>query len=171
MDIRGALFDSSRSAAEMTTEAIGHNESHFKVVLEISLEDKYPLSMRAARVVQMCCSNYPELILPYLNEIIDKLKDFKVDGVKRSLLKLISEGINLKEIEQNGKLACICFDMLMNPKEAIAIRNYSLDILFKIAEFEPDLKQEIEPILETMMLEDSTGLKNKAKRLLIKHYR
>jgi hypothetical protein len=171
MDIRGALFDSSRSVVEMTAEAIGNNKKHFSEIIEITLEDKYPVSMRAARVVQFSCKLHPYLIAPYLNEIIDKLTVFKVDGVKRSFLKLMSEDIDLKEFEQSGKLACICFDMLMNPKEAIAIRNYCLDILFKIAEFEPDIKQEIAPILEIMIHEDSTGLKNKAGRLLEKHYR
>ena len=171
MDLRSALSDSSRAVVDMAAEAIGNNPEYFKLAINLTFEDNYPLSMRSARVVQVCCEKYPKLLLPYIEEIVDKLISFKVEGVKRSLLKLFRDSINLKELKQSGQLACICFDLLINPKQGIAARNYSLDILLKIAEFEPDLKTEIISIVENMLYEDSVGLRNKAGRLLKKHNR
>lgn len=168
MDLRAALYDSSRAVVDMAAQAIGNKSEYFNLAMEATFEDKYPLSMRSARVVQVSCENYPQLILPYIDEIIDKLKSFKVEGVKRSLLKLFRDSINLMELEQSGQLACICFDLLINPKEGIAVRNYSLDILMKISKFEPDLQNEIVSIVENMLHEESVGLRNKAGRLMAK---
>jgi len=158
MNFREVLnIDSSRMIADMVIDGIANNPAHFKTVMNLVLEDTYPLSMRAARALQFAAERNIELIEPYKNQLVTIIANSKVDGVKRSFLKLLGRFINLKEIDNLGLLVDLSFKLMLDTKEAIAIRYYCTDILFSILKIEPDLKPEVMVVFEQLVSESPTS--------------
>lgn len=167
-DFASGLYDSGRNTADMAVEAVGNNPEHFAFVLNLCFNEPYPLCMRAARVVQLCCEKNPSLILSYLEEVIEKTVKSEVDGVKRNFLKIITELIDFNLVKDNAMLLQTCFDWLISPKEAIAIRYYCIAIIEKFCKYEPELKPEFRASLEFSMDEASAGFRNRAMKALKK---
>lgn len=165
-DYEVKLVDSSRALIDILAAEIGCNSEKYSEMFTIAIRDKYPLSMRAARVLQFCTEKYPSLVLPYLKNIISLLDKLKVDGGKRSFLKMIMASPTLPDEDSLGLLIEFCFTALQDNKQAIAIRAYSIDLLLKIILFYPDLAHELILILESREMEESAGMKRKHKHIL-----
>lgn len=160
------LVDSSRLVADMLVTDIGNNKNKFAEMMELALRDEYPLSMRAARVIALCVENNNSLIEPHLQKIIDVLDKIGIEGVKRSFLKIFAEvRLNLNE-DMLGILTDRSFAWLANPKEAIAIRYYAIDILIKVVELYPEIKVELSDCLHTLLENDTAALQAKSRKAI-----
>lgn len=158
---------SERAVADMVVEMVNGNSERFKVLYKLCFNTSYPLCMRAARVVQLCCCKNPQLIMPYADEVIELLQDTKVDGVKRNFLKIFDEFIELQGLENLGLLLNLCFDWLSNSSETIAVRMFSMGVIYKISKFEPDIRTELEAIINAQLeFETSSGFINRALKIL-----
>jgi hypothetical protein len=167
-DFVGGLWDSGRNTAEVAVVAIDNNPNYFKHLLDLCFTEPYPISMRASRVIQMFCEKNPEFILPYIEEVIEQVAISKVEGVKRSFLKLIAESIDFNLVKDNSKLLQIAFDWVVSPKEAISVRYYCIFICKKFCDSEPDLIPEFKAMLEFSLTESSAGLRSTAVKILKK---
>jgi hypothetical protein len=165
--IRG-LFDSGRATADLAVEAIANNPQRFRNLIDLSFSQPYPIGMRTARVVEIFCEKNPEFIIPFLDEIIEKIASSKIDGVKRSYLKIINDHTGPEVLSEPGPLVHLCFDWLLSPKEAIAVRYHSMGILYKLAVKIPELKPELRTVLEFLMEESGTsaGLMSTCRKIL-----
>lgn len=167
-DFITGLCDSSRTTADIAVKAVSDNVEYFKKLVDISFNEKYPVNMRASRVVQLCCERNVQLIMPFIDEIIPKLSQANVSGVKRNFLKLINEFVGPQNLKDPGMLVKICFDWLMSNNEATAVRFHCMEILFKISLIETDLSGELLSVLEYLSEEgyNSQSLKNCAKKTI-----
>ena len=74
MDIREFLkIDSSRLNADILVDKIEEDTEVFETVWEVMLEDTYPLSMRASRVIWLFAIKHPYYVEPRMSEIISIL--------------------------------------------------------------------------------------------------
>jgi hypothetical protein len=167
-DFIGGLWDSGRKTAEVAVAAIDNNPDYFKHLLGICFTEPYPVSMRASRVIQMFCEENPDFIVPYLDEVIENIEKTKVEGVKRSFLKLLAESVDFNLVKENAKLLQMAFDWVTSPKEAISVRYYCIFICQKFCACEPDLIPEFKAMLEFSLTESSAGLCSTAKKVLKK---
>lgn len=169
MDFESQLVDSSRLIAEIVAENVGDNPEHFKKLMELSFGGKEKLSMRASRAVTFCVQKYPRLIDPYVNQIIHMLPED--ESVRKNFMKILAEMPLEFNEEQLGILVETCFEMLLNDKSSIANKAYSMELLYKISEIEPDLKTELIAAIEEQIPTGSSGVKLIGRRLLKKLYR
>ena len=160
------LVDSSRMIADIMTADILDNQERFDEMFGLALLDEYPISMRAARITEMCVSRYKHLIKPHINEIVDIIDKSKLEGVRRSFLKILAENPQLLNEELQGRIVDQAFAYIDNQKEAISIRAYSIDIIFSLLKNYPELKNELIYILEAMTRDASVGLRTKSKKIL-----
>lgn len=169
MDFYKALdTDSSRAVADFVSNAVGNDADKFAIVLEIACRDIKQISARAGSVIARCLEKDKTLIKPHVDFIIKHLNNCKIDGTKRCLLKALTFCKNLEQNENAGILVDICFNYIINPKESIAVKAYSMHILFDIAQAIPDLKRELKDTISTILPEASTGIKTLGKKLLKK---
>lgn len=160
------LIDSSRKIADMLVEDIGNDPKKFDAMMELLKVDEYPLSMRAARVIELCTFNTPALIEAHIPAMINILSLAKVEGVRRSILKIFADlKISLND-DILGQLTDLAFGFLTDQKRSISIRAYSMDLLLGIVQVYPELKGELILILESMIQESSVGLRNKSRKVL-----
>jgi hypothetical protein len=108
----------------------------------------------------------PDLIVPYIPALIDKLSKLNDLGKKRHFLKLIS----MHEIpeDKTGFLANFCLASLSSA-EPPAVRVYAMQVLFNISEIEWDFKPELLEIIEQELeFRPTPGIVSRGSKLLKK---
>lgn len=160
------LVDSSRMIADIMVADIGNDQEKFDEMMVLALQDVYPLSMRAARVIELCMPRRINLFKSHINKIIRLLPSVKVDGLKRSFLKIFADSPIYMDEELSGQLVDLAFNYLGDQKQAISVRAYSIDILVRFVRIYPEMKPELIAILESMILDASVGLKTKCRKTI-----
>lgn len=171
MDLKDLLHDSSRRTAELGVRFIGNDPDRFLLMLNFAMEDVKPFAMRAARVINMTAKIHPDFIRAHLPGLIQKLHEFKTDGLKRGVLKTLAERSLDYDEDTLGKLVDTCFLWINDPSEKIAIKIYALDILYSSSYSYPEIIPELIASIEHIMPFSSSGVKSKGKKLLKKLYK
>ncbi len=170
MDIVEFLnIDSSRLNADLVVDKFEEDPDIFTTILEVMYQDSYPLSMRASRVIWLIAKKYPDFIKSHLPGMIDRLSDFRVDGVRRNILSILVE-LDLPDIDP-GRLFDLCYTWFASEKEPVAVRGNAITILYKISVKEPALKQELIELFEAQLPCDSRGIEARIKNSLNKLYK
>ncbi|MBN1820448.1 MAG: hypothetical protein JXR31_16760 [Prolixibacteraceae bacterium] len=160
-----SLMESWENVAILIQE-IGNHPEHYDFLMDLALNSKEKNSWRAAWMVDKIHENHPELILPYKEQIIQKLKTNTDLSKKRHFLKQLS----LIEIPEKhyGFLVDYCLNALSSA-EPPAVRVHAMQILFNISEKEKDLKPELIHVIEQEIEYRSTaGIISRGTRLLKK---
>jgi hypothetical protein len=152
MDFTEVLTDSSKELIIKVTQFVVENPIYLPDVYALSLAEIPKFSPRAARIIEYLDIASPILLESYVPDIIQKLSLIKSEGVRRCFCKIISS-CNLQRIDDDklGRLVDTCFRYICSAKEPISIKYYSMAILEKVIEFEPDLKGEYKLTLETQL--------------------
>lgn len=109
----------------------------------------------------------PEIMAPWLPRLVDNLKQPNLhDAIKRNTLNVFESVDFPSELDED--LADLAFQYLADPKEPIAIRCASMTVLEKICRRIPELKNELQLILEEHIEHGTPGFKSRAKRILMK---
>ena len=146
---------------------VGTDTELFRQLMDLAYGQKPPLCMRAARVADLSCERHPELIEPYLTDMVRQLPKLKDMAVKRVFLHIL---IRHSWVEDEEAL-CLMVDTLLlwvrDDNQAIAVRSYALTILEHIAQVIPELKREIAMVLEEALpFWDSTALQTLGKKTI-----
>jgi hypothetical protein len=166
MNIRKALTDEhSKQQVKKIATFIDSSPSRMSKLMEFYFCDDTLLSQRAAWVLSTVAHEHPELTFPYLKKIVSHLNKAGLhDAVKRNGVKVLE----IIDIPKNlyGVATDLCFRLLSNPSEAIAIRCYAMTVLAKICNHEPDLKNELKLVMEASLPFASAGFRSRVKKTL-----
>ena len=163
-------LDPSRRNIDYVSYLVGNDKEAFKTVFELAFHAPHPVNQRAAGVVETITRDSPGLLTPiFLDRMIASLADFKIDGVKRCFLKIFIR-TNFTE-DQHGLLLNLCFNFIQNKKESIATRVFSMQILYNISQFFPEIKKELILIIESEMQIGSPAWRSRGTHLLRKLYK
>src|SRR6187402_3127701 len=150
MNIQKALLvEYYRIQAEKIAKYIGDKPDRFKELMELFFGNEYIITQRAAWVMSISARKHTELIQPFLKKMIYNLEKEVHDSVKRNTVRILQE-IEIPE-KLIGKAADVCFKLLSNSSEAVAIKAFSMTVLLNITKKEPDLKNELKILIEDQM--------------------
>ena len=164
------LREHSRPQMLKIVQYVGTDPEKFEELVHLFLTGPYRVTQRAAWPLSNCVELHPELVKPHLNKLITFLgKSGEHDSVKRNTLRFL-QFISIPKSLQ-GKTADLCFQFLCNTKEPVAIRVFAMTVLANLAKENPELKNEIIPIIEDQMPYGSAGFVSRGKKLLkqLKH--
>ncbi len=163
--IKLILSAHSKAMKDKVVKYVGRNPVRFKELVSIFLTGPYRVTQRAAWPLSYCVQKHPALIKPHLKTVLNYLgKPGIHDSVKRNTIRLL-QGIDIPKSLQ-GKAANICFEYLSNPKEPIAVRVFSMTVLANMAKENPELKNEIIPIIEDQLPYGSAGFRSRGMKVL-----
>jgi 8-oxo-dGTP diphosphatase len=149
---------SMKEAEWVATSAI-ENPAIFIKLFEYSNSSDKKLAFRASWTLTKVCDKFPELIFPYLPKIVDTLVNIDNESTLRSFLRILSltdlEKINAP---QHGLLADFCFNQLNSGFSAIAIKAYSMEIIYRLALIYPELANELSATINILQTEGSAGV-------------
>jgi hypothetical protein len=165
MDIKNELLkEHSKKQTLKIVEYIGDNPKRFKQLIDIFLAGPYRVTQRAAWTLSCCVEKNHALVLPHLTVLLKVLKKDDVhDAAKRNIVRLL-QFIEIPK-KYYGSVVDACFT-LMDPKEPVAVRVFSMTVLSNIAQYLPDLKTELQLVIEDQLPYASAGYISRAKKLL-----
>jgi hypothetical protein len=157
---------SERVVADLAVKALEDSPGTFREVLDLCFLEKYPLSMRAARVAQLYCEKYPEAIYPHLDEVVEKTLQSEIGGVRRNFLKIFADFIDLEKISDPGRLLSTCFEWLLDGSVTPAIKIYAMGVIYKLGLKEPVILKELAASIGIIMDESEISLKTCGRKML-----
>lgn len=148
---------------------IGKDASRFQELMDCFFANTkdYRVPQRAAHVVSICYDKQPELVLPYIPELLEKLKEKNLKGsLKRNILRILQFG-HIPSDEM-GWVYDLVFGYMMDPKEEIAVRAFSFTVLYEISQIHPELKMELESAIRMVLEEEnsSPGIQSRGRKTL-----
>jgi len=148
MNIRQQLAKHhSKQETEKIVAYVGTNSARFKELVNIYLEGPYRITQRAAWPLSYCIQHHPSLLQPYYSKLIQFAGKPEVHpAVKRNTLRMLRFAPMPRK--HHAAIINLAFNFLNNPKEAIAIKAFSLHVLTRLAEEHPDIKNEILDVIE-----------------------
>ncbi len=166
MDIRKALSkDHSKDITETIIHYVGNDSDRFTTLINIFLEGPYRITQRAAWPLSYCVIAHPQLIDSHLSKILKFVKKpDNHDSVKRNTVRFL-QFIEIPK-RYRGQVVDMCFGYLTDPKEPIAIKVFSMTVLFNLVKEIPELKNELRIIIEDQMPYGSAGFISRGKKIL-----
>ena len=144
------------------------SEGKFDELMGYLFTDDKRLAEKTSWILQHITDQYPEILLPYCNVIVNGLPNYKTDGEKRFIMRYFNSQPLPEREKELTLLMNYAFDWLMDPKEAIAQRAFAMTTLFFISERIPEIKNELKIVIEAQTEFGSSGFKNRAKHILKK---
>jgi 8-oxo-dGTP diphosphatase len=139
----------------------------FRKLFDYSFSEDKKLAFRSSWILSKVCDKYQELIYPYLVQIVEKLDMLDNESVERSFLRILTL-IDMKKVssKHHGLLADHCFSALRSGFSAIAIKAYSMEIIFKLAILYPELVHELAATINMLQGEGSAGIVARGRIIL-----
>ncbi|MCX6248748.1 MAG: hypothetical protein NTW10_13570 [Bacteroidetes bacterium] len=163
------LVENSRRNTDLIADLILKKPELFDELIMIYLKNEEPVSRRAAWVTDTVTEKRPDLLERYLEEIVTRLETFTHDGMKRESLRMLAR--SRFPADQLGLLITLCFDWLISSSESVAVKMYSMEVLYKISQQEPEMKKELVDSIELRMHEETPGFRAHGKKLLKQLYK
>lgn len=153
--------------AEWIANSVIENPVLLKKFIEFSCSGEKKLAFHASWILTKVCDKNPEIIEPYLPRIIESLPKLENESTLRSFLRILSYKDPAKFSQKHqGILTDVCFKLLNSGFSAIAVRAYSMDILYRLTIIYPELATELALSVRGIMDIDSAGIISKAKAIL-----
>lgn len=159
---------SMKEAEWVATSAI-ENPAIFLKLFQYSNSSDRKLAFRASWTLTKVCDRFPDLIYPYLNQIVDSLSRIDNESTLRSFLRILSL-TDMDKINNHlhGLLADFCFGILNSVFSAIAVKAYSMEILFRLTLIYPELANELSTSIRILMEDGSAGITSRGRAILKK---
>lgn len=166
MNIREALLEEhSKTQCLMIVAYVGYDKRKFAELMEIFLSNEYRVTQRAGWPLSCVAQGYPELINPYLGQLINMLKaPGSHPAVVRNITRIFSR-ISIPK-KYHGKIMSACFEFITTPGEPAAVKAFSLATLEKFMEDYPEIGSELKLIIEEHWDHETPAFKSRAKRIL-----
>ena len=166
MDLRKTLLQEHSSA--VTTKIVDYvNDSpiRFKALVEVFITGPYRITQRAAWPLSYCVERHPGLITPYFKTLLDMLKraDAHV-AVRRNIVRLL-QFVQIP-VRYRGRVATLCFDLLQDKREPVAVRVFAMTVLGNLVAHEPELTGELRVIIEDNLPYGSPAFTSRARKIL-----
>jgi 8-oxo-dGTP diphosphatase len=159
---------SMKEAEWVATSAI-ENPAIFLKLFEYSHSQDKKLAFRASWTLTKVCDRFPELIYPWLPQIIDTVGEIDNESTLRSFLRIISlSDLDKINARQHGLLADFCFSKLNSGFSAIAIKAYSMEILYRLALIYPELANELSATVNMLQGDGSAGVVARGRMIMKK---
>lgn len=158
------LKENSRYNVNRIVKMVSEEPTLFRDLIQLTLGGNTKIALRASWVVTHAYDSYPELVSPFVHELIGALPGFAHTGIRRNILRIFLSGPIPEKLQ--GKLYDDCTKWVISKKEPIAVKANAMEILVRFALEEPDLKNEVIPLIYDTMSHGSIGIKAKGKNVL-----
>ena len=153
----------SVDACRMLADAALSDTELLKQLFTVSVTEAHPVSFRASWSLTMVDEQAPGSLKPMLREMAVALPELKSESVIRSFLKILGRAdISNLEEREHGIVATCCFNWLGSPSAAVAIKVYSMELLYKLTLIYPAMSGELYSSLLREAENGSAGIKARA---------
>jgi len=160
-----------RKEAEWLAELAAEKEDVLLRLIHFSFSADNKLSSKASWSLSKVLDSHPDIMAPFTTMIIGSLDRIENESVRRSFMKIISlSDITALTRKNQGILADYCFRMLRSGFSSIAVKAYSMEIIYRLAQVYPELTGELAETINLLQDEKSAGILAKG-RIILKRLR
>lgn len=166
MNIRDEILkEHSKTQAVKIAVFACSSKKYFKELMHCFLTGEYRLLQRAAWSVCLAARKNPDLIKPYIKNLVSQLERKDVhDSVIRNSVRIL-EQIDIPEIF-HGEVMNACFGFIETPATPAAIKAFSLTTLYNLSKQYPEIKPELKLIIEERWDTESAAFRSRGKKIL-----
>lgn len=165
MDIRNTLDkEHTKVNTIKITKYIGANTARFNELIQIFLAGPYRITQRAAWVISYSVQNEPALLYPHLPVVLHFCTGDVHDAAKRNILRILSR-IEIPP-QHNETVIDLCFKLLEDKKEPVAVRAFSIAILGELTKPYPELQNELAMLIGDQLPYSSPGFVSRGNKFL-----
>lgn len=159
----------SLKEAEWVSGSAVENPGIFLKLIEYSYSEDEKLAFRSSWIISKIFDRKPELVYPHLENLIESLDRIDNESTQRSFLRILSLS-DLSEIKKShhGILADHCMNAINSGFSAVAIKAYSMEIVYKLALIYPELANELSVSILMLQKESAAGIKVRGRIILKK---
>jgi hypothetical protein len=151
------------------TSAIVNNVSNspkkMDELMQCFIDGPFRITQRAAWPMSEIAKKHPNLLFKYYSLLIDLLhQPNKHDAINRNILR----AFQFVQIPENheGKVLDISFQLLNSPDEPIAVKAFSMTVIYNLSKKYPDIIPELRASIDSLMPNASAGIKSRGKKIL-----
>jgi hypothetical protein len=166
MELQKALLkEHSKAQNEKIVKWVGNDKKRFAELMRLFFNGEYRLTQRAAWSMSDSVIAHPELVKPYIPKLIKLLKEPEVHGaVTRNIVRLLQE-VEIPK-KYHGEIMTICFDFIVNPKTAVAVKAFSITILENLAAIYPEIIPELKLIVQERWEHETPAFRQRGNRIM-----
>ena len=150
MDIEARLeAEHSKSLTTAIVAYVGEDKERFAVLMQVFLKGESRVSQRAAWPLSFIAEQHPQLMRPYLDELLKKLeKRNQHPAIARNILRSFQQ-MDIPE-KHHAVLVDLCFTFIKDQTCPAAIRAFAITVATNICRLYPELKNELYLILNEL---------------------
>ena len=159
------LKEHSKEQCQKIVLWVGPSQERFDELFQLFLTGEYRVTQRAAWPLTYCVEAHPAFIKKNFTKLISNLQQPNLhDSIKRNTVRLLQYVDIPKKLQ--GKVMDICFNYAASPKEAVAIKAFSLTVLSNLAKLYPEILPEIKLLIEEKLPHQTAAFKSRAKQFV-----
>lgn len=159
------LKEHSKAQCTKVVKWVGNKQERFDELFNLFLGDEYRVVQRAAWPISYCVGAHPQLIKKHWKKLVIALQKKELPvAVKRNSVRFLQE-VEIP-VPYRGAIMDICFRFLEDPKEALAVKVFSMTVLSRLAKEYPDIAPELRYLIEEQLPHQSPGFKSRGKKIL-----
>jgi hypothetical protein len=170
MNIHEELLKEKNHTKEQALKISEHacsSPKYFKELMQCFLSNEYRLAQRAAWSVSWAAQKKPEIIQPYIKDLIEQLSRKDVhNAVTRNSVRILQKIEIPKKF--HADLMNNCFAFIESNTTPVAIKAFSLTTLFNLSKTYPEIKNELKLIIEERWNLETAAFKSRGKNILKK---
>lgn len=140
------------------------SQQKFDELMMVFMQGPYRITQRAAWPLSYCVEKKPVFLRRHFASLVKMLERPTLPvAIKRNLLRAL-QFVQIPTRYQ-GRVANCCFTFLTDT-EPIAIKVFAMTVLANLAHENPELKNELVPIIESQLPFGSAGFVSRAKKIL-----
>lgn len=160
------LIEHSKKNTQLICSFITTDKDRMKELMDCFFCNEYRISQRAAMVVSECFDQHPQLLQPYVEDMCAMLDREDVHiALIRNIVRIF-QFIQLPTKLQ-AKVFDQCLNFLQSPEYPVAVKAFSMTVLYNICKEFPELKAEVIPVLEQeMAYAERPGILSRGRKIM-----
>ncbi len=159
------LKEHSKAQCLKIVQWVGNSQQHFDELFHLFLTGDYRVTQRAAWPLSYCVEANPSFIKKNFTKLINNLQQPNLhNAIKRNTVRLL-QYVDIPQKLQ-GQVMDICFGYVASPKEAVAVKAFSLTVLGNLAKLYPEILPEIKLLIEDQLPNQTAAFKSRAAYFL-----
>jgi hypothetical protein len=156
---------SSRALVMQIAASAVASETVLKELTECLSSGENRIAQMASWSLSWVARKNPELIQPYSEIIVSQvLKPDAHDAVIRNSLRILEE-IPIPE-KFHGEILNACFDFINEKHTAVAIKAFSLHVIFNLSKLYPEIRHELKLVIQEKIDFETAAFQSRGRKLL-----
>ncbi len=124
----------------------------------------YPFPQYSSWLLAHVADNYFETLKPYHPQLIDAFLDCKEPSTQRNLGNVLQRFA--RDNHREGELLDKLFQFLLDSETKVALKVYAMNLIFTFLKDYPELKCELQSIIEDGMTRETAAYQSAGKKIL-----